>query len=114
MKCYKKAENGTALLNCTAEEEALCRAFLKKYKVRYRSATEGIYGGSQEVVLSEFVKDYTDDSLTCILEEGEVVGCYLQSFRFLLRGMREHSQGSGPSSQGPLIWDRETWTLTER
>lgn len=114
MKCYKKEEGKLTLVDCSAEDEALCRSFLKKYKVHYRSATEGIYGGTQEVVISEYRHDYVDDDLSCIVENGEVTGCFYKSFCFSLNGQREHDRCSGPSSQGPLIWDRDTWKLMER
>lgn len=116
MLCFQKQPDGTLTqATCTADEELLCKQFCDKYTVRYRSATEGLYGAAMEpVTISEFIRDATPDNMVCILADGEVVGCVCEGRRYDLNGVRRHEQISGPGPQSALIWDIREWMLVER
>lgn len=116
MLCFQKQPDGTQKkVECSADEEALCTEFCKTYTVRYRSATEGLYGAAMEpVTISEFIRDAAPDNMVCILADGEVVGCVCEGRRYDLNGVRRHEQISGPGPQDALIWDYKEWILIER
>ena len=116
MYCYLTQPDGSKKrVECSSDEEALCAAFCKKYTVRYRSATEGLYGMEHKpVTLSEYISDSTPEQMTCILQDGAVIGCECGGMYFYPNGVHRHDQNNGPGPQDALIWDYKEWVLIER
>ena len=116
MLCFHKGTDSTLTkATCTADEEVLCTNFCNAYTVRYRSATEGLYGIEQTpVTISEHISDSSSDQMTCILQDGVVIGCECGGKSFYVDGVRRYEQISGPGPQDALIWDIRECMLIER
>ena len=120
MYCYLKKQDGTEKrVECSASEEALCAEFCQKYTVRYRSATEGLYGMEHTpVTLSEYIHECTPSEMECILAEQDgvktVIGCVCGGRSYYLNGIHRYDQENGPGPQDALIWEYKEWVLVER